>query len=367
VLRLFSNDGTLIVEVDDPDVSLVIDGEDTGISGVGVKEIRLEAGQHRIEAIRDGKTLREEVVIVERNGKRVVRISREPEARKKEPDATKWEKSVAALPAKQRVEAVKEELKRRNPDFDGEMTATIESGAVVGLKLSTGRVTDLAPLRALRDLRELQIEANRNEGVLVDLSPLKGLPLTTLWMSSNKVSDLTPLRGMPLRNLTIMETEVTDLTPLIGMPLEKLKADLTPIATLQPLQGMKLAYLGLASTKVDDLSPLRGMPLNEIAIQGTQVKDLSDLADSPLQPLAVEGQEVDHPLSRWRQGDRPVPAERDAPEAPELPGLPSEPQPDHRRPALSHRPGGGQRHAGGRVREAARRPEGQRRQMTGGG
>lgn len=42
VIRLFSPDGTLVVEVDDPAVSVSIDGEDMVITGAGAKEIRLK-------------------------------------------------------------------------------------------------------------------------------------------------------------------------------------------------------------------------------------------------------------------------------------------------------------------------------------
>src|SRR5262249_8657546 len=77
VIRLFSPEGTLVVEVDDPRVSVTVDGPDTVITGAGAKEIRLKPGRYKVKATRDGKTVREELVRVERNGKRVVRVSRE--------------------------------------------------------------------------------------------------------------------------------------------------------------------------------------------------------------------------------------------------------------------------------------------------
>ena len=45
VIRLFSPEGTLVVEVDDPGVSVKIDGADLVITGAGAKEIRLKPGQ----------------------------------------------------------------------------------------------------------------------------------------------------------------------------------------------------------------------------------------------------------------------------------------------------------------------------------
>ncbi len=77
VLRLFSADGTLIVEVDDPDVSVSIDGEDIVIKGAGAKEIRIKPGQYKLLASKDGKIVRQELVTIAKGGRLVVRISRE--------------------------------------------------------------------------------------------------------------------------------------------------------------------------------------------------------------------------------------------------------------------------------------------------
>lgn len=80
VIRLFSPGGTLIVEVDDPGVSVSIDGEEMVITGTGAKEIRLKPGQYTLLASKDGKVLRQELVTVTTNGRQVVRVSRDPEA-----------------------------------------------------------------------------------------------------------------------------------------------------------------------------------------------------------------------------------------------------------------------------------------------
>lgn len=77
VIRLFSPDGTLVVEVDDPGVSVTIDGEEMVISGTGAKEIRLKPGQYKLLASKDGKVVRQELVTVTTNGRQVVRVSKE--------------------------------------------------------------------------------------------------------------------------------------------------------------------------------------------------------------------------------------------------------------------------------------------------
>jgi WD40 repeat protein len=77
VIRLFSPDGTLVVEVDDPGVSVSIDGEEMVITGTGAKEIRLKPGQYKVLASKDGKVVRQEIVTVTRDGRQVVRVSKE--------------------------------------------------------------------------------------------------------------------------------------------------------------------------------------------------------------------------------------------------------------------------------------------------
>jgi serine/threonine protein kinase len=101
VIRLFSPEGTLVVEVDDPGVSVTIDGEDMVITGAGAKEIRLKPGRYKVEASKDGKVVRQELVTVSKNGRQVVRVSREALA-----DAGKGEAPGAAPnpPAKRPID-----------------------------------------------------------------------------------------------------------------------------------------------------------------------------------------------------------------------------------------------------------------------
>jgi hypothetical protein len=77
VIRLFSPQGTLVVEVDDPEVSVKIDGSDLVITGAGAREIRLKPGSYTVEASKDGKVVSRELVSVAKNGRQVVRVSQE--------------------------------------------------------------------------------------------------------------------------------------------------------------------------------------------------------------------------------------------------------------------------------------------------
>jgi eukaryotic-like serine/threonine-protein kinase len=289
VIRLFSPEGTLVVEVDDPGVSVTVDGGDVVITGAGAKEIRLKPGQYKVEASKDGKLVRRELVTVARNGRQVVRISKETEPVGHVSNGSDpWEKSVAALPAEQQVEAVAQRLKERNPRFDGSVEPTIRDGVVIGLSFNTDRVSDLSPVRALTRLESLECCGSpERRGMVADLSPLRGLPLKSLIFLDNQVSDLSPLRGMPLKTLNCQRNVVIkDLSPLEGMPLELLDCAHTNVADLSPLKGMKLKHLSCDQTLVSDLSPLRGMALEELSVAHCgRVTDLAPLRGMPLQLL----------------------------------------------------------------------------------
>jgi serine/threonine protein kinase/Leucine-rich repeat (LRR) protein len=213
VIRLFSPEGTLVVEVDDPGVSVQIDGSDLVITGAGAKEIRLRPGRYTVEARKDGRVVSRELVTVTKDGKQVVRVSQEATVAKdadaggKEPGPKTappgkkppvvvrspvpsvhdtWIKALAALPIDQQEAALVAKmnarlpgfedaflnqmaampadrqvflltiwLKERNPGFDGKFTHKIEDGMVTSLELPAPIVQDLTPLRALLNLRAL--------------------------------------------------------------------------------------------------------------------------------------------------------------------------------------------------------------------
>src|SRR5262249_17876321 len=155
-------------------------------------EMRLKPGLHTVEASKDGKVVRQELVTVTRNGRQVVRVSQEvaPPA-----DAERWEKSLAALPAEEQVEAFSRRLKELNPRFSGPneppipVEATIRDGVVTGVRFDMDRVEDLSPVRALPRLESLDCRGSADR--------------------TGKVSDLTPLRGLPLRKLIFSDNHVT--------------------------------------------------------------------------------------------------------------------------------------------------------------
>jgi WD40 repeat protein len=85
VLRLKTPEGVLVIEAADPAVAVRLDGSELEITGAGVKELRLAVGPHHLQAVKDSKVLREELVTVTRGGRTVVSVRREPDV---QPPAT---------------------------------------------------------------------------------------------------------------------------------------------------------------------------------------------------------------------------------------------------------------------------------------
>lgn len=206
---------------------------------------------------------------------------------------------IATLKGHQQVDALRAALMNRNPDFDGKLIATIERDIVVALELNAEGVTDIAPLSAFKGLKVLTCPsaAGRPKSKLADITPLRGLPLTTLHLSSTSVTDIRPLQDMPLTHLYIDNTPVEDLRPLKGMKLQELNCSYTAVATVAPLRGMPLNTLWCNHTLIDDLSPLAGMPLQWITFHGTKVTDIR-----PLKTMRLQNVYLDYVHTR----DRPI-------------------------------------------------------------
>ncbi len=168
-----------------------------------------------------------------------------------------WLAEVQAMPAEEQVKAVSKKLMELNPGFDGKVQSHIQDGFVRNLQFITKNVADISPVRALRDLKDLNCPGSVELPTLKDLSPLQGMFLTSLNIGSSKVSDLSPLTGMPLAILYFNNTEVSDLSPLKGMPITSFSCTTTKVSDLSPLRGMPLTAMHCVYTKVTDVSPLR--------------------------------------------------------------------------------------------------------------
>ncbi len=127
---------------------------------------------------------------------------------------------------------------------------------------------------------------------IIDVSPLKGLPLKYLDLTGNEVSDISALEGMPLDELYLENTKVADLSPLKDMPLTILRLESTPVADISPLAGLKLKQLNLLKTNVTDISAVSKMSLNTLWLTDTKVADLSPIEGKFLESLDVQNTPV---------------------------------------------------------------------------
>lgn len=79
VLRIRVPEGILVLEVDDPETKVAIDGGDVVVHGGGVRELKLKAGQHQVQALRGGMPTRVELVEIRKGDKQTLRIGLEPD------------------------------------------------------------------------------------------------------------------------------------------------------------------------------------------------------------------------------------------------------------------------------------------------
>jgi serine/threonine-protein kinase len=77
VLRIKTSEGILMVQVEDPEVKVRVDGEEVVITGTGPQEFRYRPGRHEVVGTRDGVSVYEKVVTIQRGDKEVVTIGRE--------------------------------------------------------------------------------------------------------------------------------------------------------------------------------------------------------------------------------------------------------------------------------------------------
>ena len=216
---------------------------------------------------------------------------------------------IAALPAEQQVEAVRQELKRRNPQFnENTFDPTIEDGVVVKLFLYSKNVTDISPVRALTSLKSLNCSGpwtgdfdvglyfSFEPNASTNLSSLQGLKLTELCCSGIDVADLSPLRGMPLERLELAGTQVSDLSAIDPRPLKYLDVARTKVtdANLAHFKGCtNLTALILAGNQVSDagLAYFKDCRhLTTLILLDTNVTDLSLFRQMPLKTIYYDVQ-----------------------------------------------------------------------------
>jgi Leucine-rich repeat (LRR) protein len=168
----------------------------------------------------------------------------------------------------------------RNLDGAGREAITTWKAALLKAGIDRGPTLDGSEMRL--DLSGLQN--------LIDLAPLRGMPLNKLLLAGAGVSDLTPLAGMPLTTLSMNNTRVTDLTPLSGAPLRDLSID-GQVKSLAPLRGAPLERLVVnhngRRVVTTDYEVLRDMPLTELRLNSSGFADLRLLAGKKFTTLEI--------------------------------------------------------------------------------
>ncbi|HVK13939.1 MAG TPA: OB-fold nucleic acid binding domain-containing protein, partial [Gemmataceae bacterium] len=155
-----------------------------------------------------------------------------------------WGEAAGGLAGAAQLKAVIDELRRRNPGYDGGVKEQLADGAVVGLEFWSPELFDLRPLAVLNDLARLTVVPRAAAGKLVDLRPLAGLHLKALNLAGNpRINDLKPLRDLPLEDLNLSATGVKDLYPLAGIKTLKRLHLPHPSVDLKPLRGLALTDL----------------------------------------------------------------------------------------------------------------------------
>jgi eukaryotic-like serine/threonine-protein kinase len=302
VLYVQTDKGTLRIETEDPDVQVVVEQNGKQVDVIdkqkgtkltlrsGDYQLRLGENQPHVRLDRDAiKLTRGETVVAT-----ITRVKEPEVVQTPKPPSNSWPASVQQKPAREQVDAVAAKLQERNPGFNGKVAEyKIQDGAVTELKLWSNRLSDLSPVAALTGLKVLHCTGNwggdPKNGSVVDLSPLKGLPLTELNLHNNtQLADLRPLKGMPLTSLTISHTHVSDLSPLQDMKLTRLVMYRCYAHNLRPLQNLPLEHLNIDSLKIKDLSPLRDMPLRKLFIKGVPANDLAVLKQLPIKEIVCD-------------------------------------------------------------------------------
>jgi hypothetical protein len=266
VIRLFSPEGTLVVEVEDPGVSVTIDGSDLVITGIGIKELRLKPGKHTVEASKDGKVVRRELVSVTKNGRQLVRISQEaPPTGAKEPDRRAAE-YVLSLGGTVQVN-----------DQAGEVSNAAglppEPFRLTGIQLMDNKQASDGGLAVFKDCKHLTyVGLDRTQITDAGLAHFKNCKnLTILSLHHTQVSDTGLAHFKDCKNLTevwMAGVQVTD-------------ASLATFRDCKNLTQLNLAHTtqvsgtGLAHLKgCDNLTHLW---LNESQVTGASLAHLKDL------------------------------------------------------------------------------------------
>ena len=181
--------------------------------------------------------------------------------------------------------AWKEQLRNTWPS--AKVVMRMDSDGLV-LEFSAAGIKDLSPIRGM-PISTLHCAGNNIES----LEPLKGMPLVTLRCGGNPIKSLEPLRGAGLQTLLCDGCRITSLAPVAGMPLTTLSCAQNPLKDgLEPLRGMPLSVLSCGGCGIESLEPLKGMPLSILYCDANRIESLEPLRGMPLTSLTCAGNRI---------------------------------------------------------------------------
>jgi Leucine Rich repeats (2 copies) len=116
---------------------------------------------------------------------------------------------------------------------------------------------------AFRRLRgPFHVDVSPHVYSFIGIELLRNATISSLNLSGTLVTDLSPLRNLKnLTSLHLRRTQITDLRPLSELKsLKELDLNDTKVSDLRPLSGLNsLSWLELNNTRITDLGPLRNL------------------------------------------------------------------------------------------------------------
>lgn len=171
-------------------------------------------------------------------------------------------------PEDPKVRALQEKIKKLGKRLKGIDIGPQPDGSC-SCMIDPEKARDLSALEGL-PIKSIEIMGGNIDlfrGEVMDLGPLSGLPLESLFVWKTPLESIPVFKARRLNSLLIMGAEVSDISPLRDQPLTDLELWCTNVSDISPLKGMRLKVLnieGEGSGVVSDLTPLEGMELESL-------------------------------------------------------------------------------------------------------
>lgn len=201
------------------------------------------------------------------------------------------------------VEVLIDNIKQRNPYWDGQHAIIYDSNEPIGIDfshiehdlinsgkkiLSETKIDDLMPLSGI-NIRILRIPYSR----IKNINFLRGTDIEELDISHSAVKTISSLQVDKLRKINLAYTQVTDISILAQGPLEELNLtgnleirDISPVRSIKSLKSLKMQ-----GVHPKNIAPLHKLTLETLHISPLQARELKGLFPNNLRELTIR--EVD--------------------------------------------------------------------------